>query len=192
MKRFFIVLLGLTLCFLCGCNGYKEINRGYLVTALGISQNQNSTTIYVEAVSSSDVSDSATQRFVLTSVGSDIQDAFKNLNKKIIKPLYFEQLGTVIAHCNSMTSVLAFLEKNLNINLGIYIVKTNDIELIFNYESPDGYLGYDIIGLIKSVEKELKITLPVRLYHFYNDQNKFCEITVKNNSLFLEQKEDII
>ena len=48
----------LLLCFLLsGCTGYREIDRGYFVTAIAFSKKDTSTTVYIEALSSSDITE---------------------------------------------------------------------------------------------------------------------------------------
>lgn len=185
MKRFLAILLVVAFLGLCGCNGYKEIDRGYLVTALGIEQTITGVNVYIEAASSSDVDNSEPKRVILRAGGITLQNAFKNLRNTVVKPLYFEQLGTVVLNQNPSDKTVSFLQDAINLNLGVYLIKSYDVEALFKYEPPNGFLGYDIIGLIKSTEKEHKISSSVRFYQFYRNYDKLCEIAIKNNALTL-------
>ena len=48
MKKLCIVFLALALIFCSGCNGYKEIERGYFVTAVGFKIGDNGIKILLE------------------------------------------------------------------------------------------------------------------------------------------------
>ena len=74
MKRLFILP---SICFvilLCGCADYREIDKGYLVTSIGISNQENTTSIFVEALSSSDVISKEITRVVLTETGKNLKE----------------------------------------------------------------------------------------------------------------------
>ncbi len=154
MKLKCVVLLLVTLLFLNGCSGYREIERGYLVTALGFKSKDGKVYIYAEAISSSNVTVDGENKSVLKGSGNTVDGAFKNLKSTLVKPLYFEHTATVIlensldnAHKND---VIAFLKEQEELNLGIYFVSTPNAESLFEIETPDGILGYDIVGIIKN------------------------------------------
>lgn len=166
------VILTITLC---GCNGYREINRGYLVTSMGFGNSEDNVTIYIEALSSSDVSDKKSERVVLTGSGKDINSAYKKLKSTLVKPLYFDQLGAVIFEGKTDKS-LEFLKSLSDINYGIYVIKTDDIKTLFSSETPGGVLGYDIITLIKTQSKPFQ--KHNQLYNIKNEKLltvNFCE-----------------
>lgn len=153
MKKICFIVSFILIIALCGCTGYREIDRGYLVTAIGFSKADDKVDILIEAMSSSDVSDKKNERVVLTGSGDDEKSAYINLKTSLVKPLYFEQLGAVVFE--DMETVNAeFLNEIPNLNFGIYIVRTDDIKNLFENDSPSGVLGYDIVGLIKNYNKE--------------------------------------
>lgn len=168
MKKCTLILLTVVVALLCGCTGYCEIERGYLVTAIGFSGDDNDFSITLEAISSSDVMDKPSEAITLWGRGKNFDDAFSALEKQLVKPLYFEQLGTVIISDTldniQIKSVIDFYKKLPSTNFGIYLVKTNDIDALFSNESVSGVLGYDVIGLIKNFEKYNNIKLSNQLY----------------------------
>ncbi len=149
MKRCIVFLCVFCVLVLCGCS-YREIDRGYLVTAIGFQKENVKSKIYIEAISSSDVNDSPPTRVVLESEGSNFENALTNLNRSLVKPLYFEQLGAAVISGDQTDEGISFLKSIKNINYGIFVVKTDDIDLLFKSQTPSGVLGYDIIGLIKN------------------------------------------
>ena len=158
----------LSLLLLCGCTGYREIDRGYIVTAIGVSQKEGKINLFVEAISSSDVVDKPSERVVLHSTGDNINTAFKSLKESLVKPLYFEQTGAVIVENSvadkSKKELLDLCKKHSAIGLGVYIVSTDNLNSLFEFDSPNGILGYDVIGLIDNYEKNSGKKLFNRLF----------------------------
>lgn len=194
MKKTVLFLVAILLFLLCGCTGYREIDRGYLVTAIGISQENEKTNIFIEAISSSDVADTPSERVVLTGNGNDIDAAFKNLTSSLIKPLYFEQLGTAVfddaLSGNVYMDFLTFLKQREGINLGICAVKTSNVKKLFEFESPNGVLGYDIMGLIKMYEKETHIKAVNRLYQLEDNKNPLPTLKLDEDKFILDYQGD--
>lgn len=149
MKKTVLLIIFLSF-LLCGCTGYREIERGYLVSAIGFSQENDNSKIYIEALLSSDTSDKSSKRVVLTAKGASVEDAFQNLLKSLVKPLYFEHLGALIFEKNINYDAVNFLKNAADINYGIFLVKTDNVDALFKADTPNGMLGYDIIGLLKT------------------------------------------
>ena len=149
MKKANLCFLITMMFLLCGCSAY-EIDRGYLVTTIGIEKSENETKIYIEAVSSSDAFGESLNKIVLTSGGESPEDAYKHLRHQLAKPIYFEQLGAVVFNNGLFDDGIEFVEGLSNVSYGIYVVTTDNIEALFNYKPTDGVLGYEIIGLIKN------------------------------------------
>ncbi len=152
MKKILLVLLPFFIIIISGCS-YREIDRGYLATAIGFETKNNKTILYIEAISSSDTMDKSSERVVLVGEGAGVDAAYDNLKISLVKPLYFEQLGTAVFEGNTVDEGIRFLQNIPDVNYGIYTVRTDDIDALFNAETPNGVLGYDIIGLIKTNNK---------------------------------------
>ena len=155
------ILLVFLFCFLLsGCTGYREIERGYFVTAIAFSKSGESVSVLVEALFSSDVTNEKSERVVLKCVGNSEKDAFESLENTLVKPLYLEHLGAILLE-NELAENIVFLKQINGINGGAYVVKTSDATALFKNDSPSGILGYDIVNLIKKQNKKnsTKITL---------------------------------
>lgn len=169
---------------LCGCMGYKEIDKGYLVTAVGISNKNDNAGIFIEAISASDTAKGENERIVLASNGNDIYQAYSNLKTTLVKPLYFEQLGAVIIE-GYLDDGLNFIKQIPNINYGIYITKTDDVKLLFESYSAKGLLGYDIISLIKTQQKQNAKKLSTQYFEIQNTKN-LPTINILSGKLIIE------
>ena len=193
MKRIILLAVVLSLLLLCGCTGYREIDRGYIVTAIGVSQKEDKINLFVEAISSSDVVDKPSERVVLRSTGDNINTSFKSLKESLVKPLYFEQTGTVIVE-KSVNNVgkkelLDLCKKHSAIGLGVYIVSTDELNSLFEINSPNGILGYDVIGLIDNYEKSTNKKLFNRLFEIKRQgflANNLPVVSVIDNRLKLK------
>lgn len=158
----------LLLCFLLsGCTGYREIDRGYFVTAIAFSKKDTSTTVYIEALSSSDITEEKDKKILLKGIGKNVGEAFDNLKNSLIKPLYFEHLGVAIFEDVSYNDI-SFLENISDINNDLYIVKTDDANALLKNDTFGGTIGYDIVSLIKHKEKEIGKKFSNRLYNIQN------------------------
>ncbi len=193
MKRIILLAVVLSLLLLCGCTGYREIDRGYIVTAIGVSQKEGKINLFVEAISSSDVVDKPSERVVLHSTGDNINTAFKSLKESLVKSLYFEQTGAVIVE-NSVNNagkkeLLDLCKKHSAIGLGVYIVSTDELNSLFEINSPNGILGYDVIGLIDNYEKNSGKKLFNRLFEIKRQDflaNNLPVVSVIDNRLKLK------
>ncbi len=173
----FLCLFSITL--LSGCN-YREIDRGYLVTAIGIASENASAKIYIEAISSSEVSEKPAERVVLTGEGKNFKSAFTNLKATLVKPLYFEQIGSAIVNTDLNNDIVDFLKGISNINYGIYLIKTDDINALFNADTQNGVLGYDVIGLVKTNIKVSNQLFQIKRKDFY-----LPTVNINNENLIL-------
>ncbi len=187
MKKLELISIVIWVLLLCGCTGYREINRGYLVTAIGFEQEQDNTKIFIEAMSSKDNADKTNERVVLSAVGNSPESAFDNLNTTLTKPLYFEQLGTIILDENTdiqqHRNMIAFFEKIDQLSLGVYVVKSSDVKSLFDAQTPDGVLGYDIIGLINNYKNQTGQALSNQIFHLQRSEQTLPIIDIADEKL---------
>lgn len=184
MRRFLALLTLICIVFLCGCSGYREIDRGYLVTAVGICKNDDNVQIYLEAQSSASTSKNI-ERSILTGSGTTTAAAFEDMKFQLVKPLYFEQVGTAVFQGTPSHADLLFLTDTLKIHYGTFLVQCNDVEKLFHFDSPGKILGYDIIGLIKNFEKETNTDTRSRIFEILKFNIPLSKIDVTNNRLTL-------
>lgn len=171
---------------MCGCTDYREIERGYLVNTIGICKAGGGTQIYLE-VQTTALAEKVLEKKVLTVNGSSIDDTFSNLNSHLVKPLYFEQVAAVVFDSEPTEKDINFLTNNLNLNYGVYIVKSQNVSMLFSYDSPSHILGYDIITLIKNFDKENKINSKCQLFEIIKHKNTLSTVNVCNDKLVFEE-----
>lgn len=191
MKKLWIISALVSLLLLSGCADYKEIDRGYIVTAIGVYQQTNETTVVIETVSSSNVADDPPERLLLYGEGDSFKTAINNLTAQLVKPLYFEHLGSVIFQENStvgqQAQLLNYLINEQNINYDSHIVKTKYVSALFESDTHGGILGYDIIGLISNHNAQSKINIQNQIYHIFRQPNTTLPtIAVSDGALILE------
>lgn len=186
MKKILFITVALSL--LCGC-GYREMEQGYLVTALGFSEQDGVIEIVAEALSSS-VTDKNAERVVLSGKGSDAASALNDMKSQLAKPLYFEQLGTVVLDralsAESKNEALRLLSVTDGTHAGIYVVNSDDVTALFNASSPDSILGYDIIGLVKNYQQQNGSRILNQLYHLLRGDENLPIVNATDRSLTID------
>ena len=187
MKKFCFILLTVLIFAFYGSTGYREIDRGYLVTAIGVLKENDNTTVLIEAMSSSDVSDKRNNRVVLSGSGENTKKAYENLRVSLVKPLYFEHLGTVIFDAD-IGDDSDLLEEIPNLNYGVYVVQTDNVKTLFENATPNGVLGYDIIGLIKNHNKERDNKVLCQLY-VYRKTDRLLVVNLNDGRLVVENED---
>lgn len=184
MKKICFLISFFLIIVLCGCAGYREIDRGYLVTAIGFSKRNDKVVALIEAMSSTDVSEEKSERVVLSMEGENVKSAYKNLKNSLAKPLYFEQLGAVVIEKNE-TIDMEFLNEIPNLNFGVYVVQTDDVKGLFENSRPNVAIGYDIIGLIKNYNKENQSKVSSQLYKVQQN-NRIPTVKLSYGRLVIE------
>lgn len=190
MKKSALLITVISLILLCGCTGYREINRGYTVTAMGFIEKDGNFNIIIETMSSSDVTDKPPEKIVLSGSGVTLEAAFGNLKSQLIKPLYFEQLGTIVLDSDlnqlQQDEIMDFFENLQSVSWGIYIVQSSDINALFDTETPGGILGYDIIGLVKNFENQGGSELSNQFYQLRRAPSALPVVDIADNQLIFK------
>lgn len=179
--------------FLCGCSDYREIDRGYLVNAIGIGFENDKTNIFISAVSSSDIADNPYSPITLSAYGENILDAYKNLQLQLEKPLYFEHLGTIVLEDTNHLEFISFFAALPMVNPSALVVKTPSCKSLFSNQDSYGLLGYDIIGIIKNYENQNKVNFTHKMHQLDElSLTSLPTIVLENNALsLLERKEQL-
>lgn len=168
MKKIILLLMILLLVTASGCTSYREIDRGYLVTAIGIGQGDNGINIIAEAMSSAGNGDNPSERVTLSASGKTVSQAYNSLKSYLTKPLYFDHLGALVIE-NTLDDAIAlqaldFCGNLQSVSLGLYVVTTSDLQSLFAAQAPNNILGYDIIGLVKNHSTETGLNVNNQLY----------------------------
>lgn len=191
MKKTVLIIIIISLFLLCGCTGYREINRGYLATAIGFAQKDGKFNVIIETISSFDILDAPSERLLLSGEGNTLEDAVGNIKSQLVKHVYFEQLGTVVLQENfneaQQEQIIDFLKNTYNVSYGVYLVKTADVTALFETQTHNGVLGYDIIGLIKSFQTQGDTKTQNQIYQYERQKGtKLPVVAVAGKKLIFE------
>lgn len=194
MKKVLVFICIAGLIFACGCTGYREIERGYLVTAVGFKKQSDKTEIVLETLLPNDTAENIKETEILSGAGTNFSYAYKNLQNSLVKALYFEQCGVVAVDGtfspDEIATILEFCHNLPSFNIGVYVIKTDNINSLFEN---GGTAGYDIIGLIKNKTENQGDIFSNQLYQIERDMSKektisLPEINVINKKFVLETK----
>ena len=98
-------------------------------------------------------------------------------------------MGTVVFEKTTDFNI-GFLKEIANINLGVYIVKTDNIINLFENATPNGVLGYDVISLIKTQQKEGFKKATNQLYKSQSYNFDIPYVNFVDGNLILKQMEN--
>ena len=189
MKKLTLFLCVLSLTLLCGCTGYRETERGYLVTAIGFKKSSGKIGISLETLVASDTEQNNESENILYGEGKDIVSAYSDIKRQLLKDIYFEHCGVIAVENgfddNETTEILNFCRGLQSLNIGVYVVKTDDINALFETKVSHESVGYAVIGLIKNAGDS---DFSNKLYEIQKNQTAFTlpQIKKKDNTLFLE------
>lgn len=194
MKKILSVSVVLLLTFCSGCGkGYREIERGYLVTAVGLCVNESKVQIVLETLSASDTDSGSESIKLLYGDGNSLREAYDNIKKSLIKTLYFEHCGVIAADNslanNEMYKLLDFCNNIETLKSDVYLVQTDNADELLQTEAVYKSVGYGIIELIKNSGNYSDGD--IRLYGIKRHRKngtavKLPLVNVKNNTLVLE------
>lgn len=190
MKIILIFLICISLVFSNGSLGYREIEDGYIVTSVAFEKTGNEVEMILEVLLP--LSTEQTYENMLYGKGENFEKAYVEIQKSLVKSLYFEHCGVIIISNNytvSETEKIFDFCKNLKlISIDVYAVVTDDLNEIFKTEKSSESLGYDIIELLKNSKFE---SLKNQFYQIEKQYAlgltpNFPVVNVKNNRLILE------
>ena len=137
MKRTVLLLLSVCVCVfvLSGCQGYREIDSEYLVSAIGFDKSDKKFKVYCEVLAiATDERDSESK--VFSASGSTPYEAVGRIN--------------------------ALMPKNLN--LGIHLFVCEDIKELLSCDSQALSVGYDIMSVGTNIQKTTGISFKNKFY----------------------------
>ena len=189
MKKTAIISILISLISLCGCTGYREIQRGYLVTAIGFIKQSNDFGIVLETLSPSEIELSGEKSNVLSGSGRTLDTAYGEVNQSLTKSLYFEHCGAIVVSRDftesEMSEIFDFCTNLDTLNIDVYVAQTDDVTALFESKTADESVGYSIIGLIKNAGDN---TFLNQLYQIKRQdaQTVLPTVNIQNNTLGLE------
>ncbi len=188
MKKIIVFAICAVCLLFCGCSGYKEIERGYFVTSIGVAKKSESYTLFVETL----VYENDMQgKKIMSSDGENIEKAFEQLKKQLVKNLYFEHCGIIALQSDlndELSEILDFFKKSNFFNADVYIVTTDDTALLFNGVNSNQAIGYGVISLIKNADEKDFCSQIYMLERrlTYKESFKLPKVNIENNVLVLE------
>lgn len=195
MKKALLLTCVMSIMLLCGCTGYREIDRGYIVTAIGLKKTANGTEIALEVLVPSGTAEKAGDTSVLSGSGKTEKEAYADIKSQLVKDVYFEHCA-VVAIQNApdkkqLGELLRFCDTLKTLSVGAYIIHTEDIKALFEAKAQNGSVGYDIVGLIKNTQKSMQHTYLNQIYQLQRqmlvgDEPQIPLINLDDDTLSLE------
>lgn len=166
--------------FLCSCQGYRELDSEYLVSAVGFGSDGEKYRAYTEVLSiSGDKKDTASK--VFSSSGKTPYEAVNNITALLPKKAVFDHCATALIETdiqgNKFKSIIKYLYDTKNLNLGICLYNTDDVKRILSLESHNVSIGYDIMAIKNNMEKTSGISFKNKYYEICSLQmakDGFC------------------
>lgn len=168
MKRLFVVFLPLVLVLtITGCQGYREIDSEYLISAIGFDKREDNFLAYTEVLAiSTEKKDSKSK--VFWAKGKTPYEAVSNIAALLPKTAVFDHCGTAIVSRSiegeDLKGIMKYLYDTKNLNLGIYMFVSSDIQKLLDCESQALSVGYDIMAVILNMEKTSGIRFRNKYY----------------------------
>lgn len=169
MKRTVLLLLSVCVCVfvLSGCQGYREIDSEYLVSAIGFDKSDKKFKVYCEVLAiATDERDSESK--VFSASGSTPYEAVGRINALMPKTAVFDHCGTALISENlegkDLKTVFDYLYDTKNLNLGIHLFVCEDIKDLLSCDSQAHSVGYDIMSVGTNIQKTTGISFKNKFY----------------------------
>lgn len=167
MKRIFILSLIILFVF-SGCQGYREIDSEYLVSAICFDKNEDGDfSVFAEVLAISPEKKD-TKSKVFDSKGDTPYEAVNNIASLLPRTAVFDHCGTAIISKSiigdDLKTIMKYLYDTKNLNLGIYVFVSDDIKSLLDCESQALSVGYDIMAVISNIEKTSGIRFKNKYY----------------------------
>lgn len=178
MKK--ILYIFTLLCFfmfgLCGCVGQRELDKGYMLTAIGFEGTDSGISVIAELITVSDMQNSSPEPQVLSAKGDTPEDALYKLSLDFPRAVYFDHCAALAIgqgiDSKNLEAVIKYCATADNLNLNMYVIYCPDIESVFNTPTVSSAVGYHIMRLLNFKAKESGIDYNSRFYeirHAYKD-----------------------
>lgn len=178
------IMLGLVfgVCFLslAACQGYREIDSEYLVSAIGFDGGGEEVRIYTEVLEVSS-GENIPQSRLFAGTGKTPYEAVESIMRSLPKKAVFDHCGTAIIDSNTSAGafkeIMKYLYDTKNLNLSICLYCAENAEEILSLKPQGLSIGYDIMGIKNNIEKTGGITLKNKYYEISGleiSQKGFC------------------
>ena len=169
-----------------GCQGYREIDSEYLITAIGFEEKEGKFTVFTEVLEiAADKKDTKSRLFL--SDGKTPYEAVENIADLLPKKAVFDHCPSAIIGSEikgeTLKRIIKYLYDTKNLNLGICLYCTDDIKELLSLKPQTNSVGYDINAIKSNIEKTTGIPFKNKYYEicsFEIEKKAFClpQITV--------------
>ena len=161
LKKFIAAFLAMcSIAFFCSCSDYREVERGYLVTALCFESEGQGIEVRVEALVPRAYNSDEPKTQILSAEGENATDAVKNLELTLTKELYFDHCAALMLEsgisAKQISNIIDYCKENNRLSLGLYVVSADDIDAVLEIEPASGAVGFDIMNLMKKLKNKNK------------------------------------
>lgn len=195
-KTICAVITVLFVFLLCGCDGYRETDGCYIVTAIGFDGGEN-TKISIEVVSTGGGErrgDAYSE--IISGEGETPENAMFSLSSKISKILMFDHCTTLVVgesvDSNRFDEIINFGRELKEINLSVYVVRCENAGKLLTEAKPLAVArGFDIVGNIRETEKDTGIKYENRFFEVFasyktGEYYKLPVMSVKDSKIIIE------
>lgn len=168
MKKIWKILLSL-FCAACltACQGYREIDSEYLISAICFDKGDNDFILYSEVLAiTSD--EKKTDTKVFSAYGKTPYEAVNNIAAQLPRTAVFDHCGSAVISekikGKDLKTVMKYLYDTKNLNLGIYLFVCKDIKKLLDCKSEALSVGYDIMAVERNIEKTSGIDFKNKYY----------------------------
>lgn len=168
MKKILSALLAAVfLITLTGCQGYREIDSEYLISAVGFEHKDSKYKVFAEVLAiSSDKKDTESKLFYST--GETPYEAVSNIAAMLPKKAVFDHCSTAIIGTGikggKLKKVIKYLYDTKNLNLGICLYTADDVKKVLSCDNKTLSAGYDIMAIKSNNEKTTGISFKNKYY----------------------------
>ena len=198
-KIFCVVLITLVCASFCGCEGYRETDGCYIVTAIGFDGGEK-TKISIEVVSTGGGErrgDAYSE--IISGEGETPENAMFSLSSKISKILMFDHCTALIVgesvDKTRFDQIINFGRELKEINLSVYVVGCENAEKLLTESKPSAVArGFDIVGNIRETEKDTGIKYANRFFEVFasyktGEYYKLPVMSVKDSKIIIKGEE---
>lgn len=184
MKKALICLIILSFFSFCGCSSSFNKTGAYSVAAIGFEGEENSFSLYVEAVVvNSENSDAPIKKMLFSGKGDTFERAYEQASAKSAKPLSLGHCAVLVlsndAKEKAIEDFFDFCLNNRDMTVSVSVVKTENVKKLLSVESFSSVaVGYDIVSILQTQYSERKIGFANRLYEVKPRKSEYILKTI--------------
>lgn len=173
IKRLFAVVVCLfALLLICGCDGYRETDNCYIVSAIGFDAGEKMK-IFVEVVSTGGGErSSAPTAEIISGEGDTPENAMFLLTGQTSKILMLDHCTALVigesVKAENFKKITDYANRLKEINPAVYMVRTESAEKLLGESQPISVArGFDIAGNIRETENDTGIRYENRFFELF-------------------------